>query len=152
MKQLPWTASSSSYLFLNSRLHLVMTSPPPVIMAGEQEVNQRSIISQPAPGGKGASHATTPPLCWDPCQPGNPSHRSALQRPYGLSPSVRRVSVPGHTCDTALTSQWEPSCGGAYFRVCAHAKRKRRKERAWLVFFGIALCCRICLTFFKFLP
>lgn len=31
-------------------------------MAGEQEVNQRSIISQPAPGGKGASHATPPSL------------------------------------------------------------------------------------------
>lgn len=60
-----------------------MASLPPVIMAGEQEVNQRSIISQPAPGGKGASHATAP-LCWDPCQPGNPSHYSALQRPYCL--------------------------------------------------------------------
>lgn len=52
---------------LNSRLHLVMASLPPVVMAGEQEVNQRSIISQPAPGGKSASHVTTststnPPL------------------------------------------------------------------------------------------
>lgn len=64
-------ASSPSYLFLNSRLHLVMALLPPVIMAGEQEVNQRSIISQPAPGGKGASHATTlsllgPSPAWEP--------------------------------------------------------------------------------------
>ena len=48
-----------------------MASLPPVIMAGEQEVNQRSIISLPAPGGKVASHATTPsllgaPPAWEP--------------------------------------------------------------------------------------
>ncbi len=72
------TPSSPSYLFLNSRLHLVMASLPPVIMAGEQEVNQRSIISQPAPGGKGASHATTPSLlgplpAWEPLTPQCPA-------------------------------------------------------------------------------
>lgn len=36
-----------------------MTSLPQVIMAEEQEVNQRSIISQPASGGKGPSHVGT---------------------------------------------------------------------------------------------
>lgn len=51
---------------------------PPVIMAGEQEVNQRSIIYQPAPGGKGASHATAPslsgpPPAWEPLTPQRPA-------------------------------------------------------------------------------
>lgn len=72
------TASYPSYLFLNLRLHLVMASLPPVVMAGEQEVNQRSIISQPAPGGKGASHATTPSLlgplpAWETLTPQHPA-------------------------------------------------------------------------------
>lgn len=35
-----------------------MASVPPVIMAGEQELNQQGIISQCAPGGNTASHAT----------------------------------------------------------------------------------------------
>lgn len=75
------TASSPSYFFLNSRLHLVMASLPPVVMAGEQEVNQRSIISQPAPGGKGASHGTTPSLlgplpAWEPLAPQYPAAAS----------------------------------------------------------------------------
>lgn len=77
----PWAPLDSLILlpsFLNSRLHLVMTSLPPVIMAGEQEVNQRSIISQPAPGSKGASHATTPSLlgplpAWEPLTPQCPA-------------------------------------------------------------------------------
>lgn len=64
-------------------------------MAGEQEVNQRSIISQPAPGGKGASHATTPPLsllgplpAWEPLAPLCPA--ASLW-------AFASVSVPGHT-------------------------------------------------------
>lgn len=55
-----------------------MASVPPVVMAREQEVNQHSIIFQPAPGGNSASHATTPSLlgplpAWVPLTPQHPS-------------------------------------------------------------------------------
>ena len=110
-------------------------------MAGEQEVNQRSIISQPAPGGKGASHATTPspPLpCWDPRQPGNPSHRSALQRPCG---PVCCVSL----CQVTLVTQ--PRSANGSLRACVHAEAGRGKSSV----FAIALCRHTSLVYFLFL-
>lgn len=102
-----------------------------------------------------------PPLfLWDPCQPWNSSHRDALQHPEGLSP-VCCVSVPGHTCDTARTSQWEPPCSGAYSIVFLDAKIKRgRKEsqgdkkqkktkQRTVSVFAMALCHHICFIFFS---
>lgn len=55
-----------------------MASVPPVVMAGEQELNQQGIISQCAPGGNSASHATTPFLlvtltAWKPLTPQPPA-------------------------------------------------------------------------------
>jgi len=41
-------------------------------MAGGQEVNQHNIISQPAPGGSSASHATTPLSFGTPASLGTP--------------------------------------------------------------------------------
>lgn len=125
------TASPPSYLFLNSRLHLVMASLPPVVMAEEQEVNQRSIISQPAPGGKSASHVTTPSLVGPlpACEP------LTLQRPAASLWAVASVlSLFQVTCDTALMSQCQPSCNGTYVRLCGtywtrHKSRKQQQNR-----------------------
>lgn len=76
-----------------------MTSPPPVIMAGEQEVNQRSIISQPAPGGKGASHATAPLSVGTPASLGTP--RTAVPRSVPVGFRQCAVSL----CQVTLVTQ-----------------------------------------------
>lgn len=140
-------ASSPFCYFIKSRCHLVMASVPPVIMAGEQELNQQGIISQCAPGGNTASHATIAFLlvtltAWKPLTP------HTLQHPHGLSP----VSVPGHTCDTALKAQLVPSCSGAYFRIFMNLKRKWWKK--WRNGPGLCACFMLphtgCVIFFQF--
>lgn len=88
-----------SNLFLNSRLHLVVALVPLVVMAKEQEVNQHSIISHPAPGGSGSSRATTPLPFGTPASLGTP----LIATPCSISVGYRQcvVFVPGCFCDTA---------------------------------------------------
>lgn len=121
-----WQRHPPSYLFLNSRLHLIMASLPPVVMAEEQEVNQRSIISQPAPGGKSAGHVTTPSLA-GPLPACEPPH---IEAPCSIPVGYRQctVSLCQVTCDTALMSQCEPSCSGAHFRLCACVQRQKKQK------------------------
>lgn len=76
-----------------------MTSSPPVIMAEEQEVNQRSIISQPAPGGKGASHATTPLSVGTPASLGTPH----IAMPCSIPKGYRQCAVS--LCQVTLVTQ-----------------------------------------------
>lgn len=94
-------------------------------MAEEQEVNQRSIISQPAPGGKRASHVTTPSLV-GPLPACEPPHTAA---PGSIPVGHRQcaVSLCQVTCDTALLSQCEPPCSGA--RLVSRGKTKEAKNK-----------------------
>lgn len=141
------TDSFPSQLFLNSRLHLVKASLPPVVMAGEQEVNQHSIISQPAPGGNSASHATTPLSVGTPASLGTPHNEAPRSIPMGYRQCA--LSVPGHTCDTALISQWEPSSSRAYFKMCVFQREKEGKKSSFYDRFVQILA--VCVIFFQFL-
>lgn len=99
-----------------------MTLLPLVIMAGEQEVNQHSIISQSAPGGKGASHVGTH------ASPGTP-HTTGAIIPMGYSHSAGSLRQ-----DALLTLPW-PAIG---WPPCLWCKHKRRKKNILSVFAAYA--------------
>lgn len=65
---------------------------PSAIMAGQQEVNQHSIISQPAPGGCSASLALTP------LSSGTPA---SLGSPHTAYPAASLLAVTSEQCLSA---------------------------------------------------
>lgn len=130
IKEQIWASPCQSNLFLNSRLHLLVALVPPVVMAEEQEVNQHSIISHPAPGGSGSSCATTPLLFGTPASLGTP----LIATPCSISVGYRQcaVFVPGCFCDTASKSQWVPVAVNIQL-VRKWGKRKIQRIKKYII-------------------